>query len=122
MLNALIINTDGTFSVQEIDGKLATLQGLVGGWIEAVHPNRDTTLFVNEEGKLSGQPLNELATLLWWALDNDAVDQDFLVGPVVVLGPVDANGDETSVHTDTLNKFALAVMASAAVDQFLARS
>lgn len=43
-----------------IDGKLKTLQGFVGGLIEAIYPFDDehVALICNEEGKLLGLPLN----------------------------------------------------------------
>ena len=45
---------------KEIDGKLKTLQGFVGGLIQAIYPFEDEhiALICNDEGKLLGLPLN----------------------------------------------------------------
>ena len=45
---------------KEINGKLKTLQGLVGGLIQVIYPFEDEqiALICNDEGKLLGLPLN----------------------------------------------------------------
>ena len=115
MIKALTIRTDGTFSAGTIDGKLKSLQTIVGGYIESVG-SRDVTIFINEEGKLEGLPINHLATVLWWVVCPHMAGQDVLLGDVVVLGPVDANGDETSVTEDTL--WVLAEVLAAKPEEF----
>lgn len=104
-INAIVIYPDSTFTVGPTDASLKGLQTIVGGYIEAVNA-KDTTMFVNEEGKLNGSEFNPLATALWWTLAPYMTGVDALFGPVVVLGPVDANGDETAVSADTLNVLA----------------
>lgn len=43
--------------VKEIENDLDTLQGIVGGYIEAIYPYEDNvTIILNEEGKLMGLP------------------------------------------------------------------
>ena len=103
-IQAIVINPDATFTVGPIDASLKGLQGIVGGYIEAVTTD-DTTIFINEEGKLTGQEFNPLATLLWWQLAPHMRGVDVLVGPAVVLGPVDGNGNETAVTKDTVDVF-----------------
>ncbi len=46
--------------IREIDGKLETLQGIVGGLIQAIYPFEDdrVALICNDEGKLLRLPLN----------------------------------------------------------------
>ena len=45
--------------VTEIGGSLKDLQGIVGGYIEAIYPYEDMVAVVcNEEGKLENLPLN----------------------------------------------------------------
>lgn len=44
--------------VEDIKNDLATLQGLVGGYIEGVRLGQGIMLIVNEEGKLDGLPAN----------------------------------------------------------------
>jgi hypothetical protein len=101
MIKAIVIHADSTFSVTEIDGKLKSLQSIVGGYLEEVG-SRDVTLFINEEGKFEDLPLNHLATVLWWVICPHMAGQDILRGDAIVLGPVDANGNETSVTADTM--------------------
>ncbi len=60
----------------------ATLQDLVGGYIEVVygycgpdgadHDDPRITFCVNEEGKIHNLPVNRLATELWWHYDRCA--------------------------------------------------
>ena len=59
-MNVLVIEPMKEPYVKEIDGKLKTLQGFVGGLIQAIYPFEDETvaLICNEEGKLLGLPLN----------------------------------------------------------------
>ncbi len=81
---------------QQFEG-LPGYHEVVGGWVEAVHLEQaKLTLFVNEEGKVRGLPLNRRATALWWLLDRMARERDELVGDVVLIGA--ANGQSTSTE------------------------
>ena len=44
--------------VREIASGLEAMQAVVGGYIEAVALNENVTLWCNEEGKVTGLPLN----------------------------------------------------------------
>lgn len=95
MTKALIIPVQGEPEVRDIDANsLATLQGIVGGYLEGVTLASDAHLYCNEEGKLQGLPYNDLATrivrtyLPGW--------QDVIVGDVAVLSS-DEEGGETDV-------------------------
>ncbi len=59
-MNVLVIEPLKEPYEATIDGKLETLQELVGGLIEAIYPFEDdhVALICNEEGKLLGLPLN----------------------------------------------------------------
>ena len=47
--------------VQEIDGRLETMQSLVGGIIQAVYPFEEPVAVIcNDEGKLLGLPPNRV--------------------------------------------------------------
>lgn len=83
--------------VKFIDGdfnRLSELQEIVGGMIEMLPfspPASGAHCYINEEGKLIGLPLNELATLLM----RDIISyDDFIVGPMVVLGSDDFGGED----------------------------
>jgi hypothetical protein len=94
---------------------LPTLRELVGGDIEAVYGYRTPeghntrtprlTFFLNEEGKIHQLGENGLATALWWHYNRDAIGQDILVGPVVIVGGADALGNSTALPGDVLGVY-----------------
>ncbi len=75
---------------------LTALQGFVGGWIEYVPTKQPVTLYCNEEGKIEGLPHNVTATKAF----GQEIDPDYLVGDVIVLGPIDGEGENTSLDVD----------------------
>jgi hypothetical protein len=77
---ALIIDPacpDSEDSIAAIHTDLASLQSLVGGYVEAVYGYRTPdgghcddpriTFYLNEEGKIHHMPANHVATALWWS-------------------------------------------------------
>ena len=72
---------------------------LDGGYLEAAPTDGTVTLYIDEEGKLKHLPINLLATAFWTHVGGGelVLHGDFLVGPVVVVGPPDAEGDDTAV-------------------------
>jgi hypothetical protein len=85
-MEAKIIKTDGTIEVVKNDEKEASLEFLqkaVDGYIEIVWLDENTLMVVNEEGKLLNQPLNELATQVFY--EKTRRFNDCIVGDVVVL-------------------------------------
>lgn len=98
-MRGVIIRTDGTASVEDIDTSLAGLQAIVGGYIEAVglkcpHP---ATAYINEEGKLEGLMPNAAASQI-----AHLMPEDFIVGQMVVLGAPDDEGNDTAVSDEVL--------------------
>jgi hypothetical protein len=75
----------------QIERGLAPLQHQVKGYIEQVTLDDGTTMIVNEEGRLMGLPVNETASLL---------AKRVIVGPAVLLGPVDEYGEYTDFEGD----------------------
>lgn len=65
---------------------LTTLQGLVGGYVQALRLSEEVDLFCNEEGKLERLPVNGHANRLAALLDLGLQPGDFFVGQVVLLG------------------------------------
>jgi len=70
--------------------RLEDLQGGVGGDIEVVplftkYKGRPCVAFCNEEGKLNGLPVNQVATAFWYAQEPRFIGRDILVGPVVII-------------------------------------
>lgn len=94
MRDAVVIPTEGTAYQLEVPeetaSQVAVLQKLVGGYIEAVRTPHLLTLFCNEEGKLEGRPANWRATHLFGGLLGE---HDYLAGDVVIMGPVDEDGE-----------------------------
>ena len=116
-LQALVVDPrrPNSSGPRTITDDLTTLQGLVGGYLQAVYGFRTpdqtlqawprVTIYLNEEGKIHGLPLNPLATALWWHFDPQAIGGDILVGPVVILGGGDDNDDNTGVPGDVLEVY-----------------
>jgi hypothetical protein len=86
-MTGLYIGTSGILEECVLDENCSMLEGLqtaVGGYIEVVYPLRlpkGFTMIINEEGKLKGLPLNEVASWLY----NRNYPQDFIVGPAVIV-------------------------------------
>lgn len=86
--------------VAEIDG-LEAMQKAVGGYIEAINFD-DCTMFVNEEGIDLDLPVNPLASRFakqrLTRIGRVLLTEDgWVLGTAIILGLVDANGDETDV-------------------------
>lgn len=94
-MKALVIKTDGTQELIEIDQKIKPLQDAVGGYIESVLHTDDWIMYANEDGLRLQLPLNRKASALvmstceivgrpvpWGA--------DRLVGNVVIVGSDDS--------------------------------
>ena len=98
-MQALIVKAE-TMETSIVDipreGALPMLQEAVGGWIEAVSL-RDFDFYCNEEGKLTGLPVNEVATALWEEVYGPT---DVIMGDIIIVGPVDGEGYNTELSTD----------------------
>ena len=72
--------------IEEIDSGLESLQGMVGGYIQAIYPFDDpVALICNEEGKLEGLPLNRALR------DEDGDIYDIVSGTFLVVGLTEDN-------------------------------
>ena len=97
MRTALIIRPDGTTYIQETATDLASLQRLVGGYIEAVHLDSiDSHAYVNEEGKFRGLRFNPAATAFLDAVTPGSAPHGRIRGTMVVLGN-GPDGDEADL-------------------------
>lgn len=88
---ALRVTTTGT--IEELDmtnDSLTTLQGAVGGWVQAIDLASDLTMWCNEEGKLNGLPHNPFAQKMWDTAFG--AETDYIVGDVVLTGGADEEG------------------------------
>lgn len=83
---AQIIRTDGTrreiCPANGTDFTFEEMQSIVGGYIEQVELDEETTMVVNEEGKLQMLPFNLEASRLFCSYHPEL--GDFIVGNVLV--------------------------------------
>lgn len=101
MRKVLQITTDSETNVLDLDapeGSLAVLQGAVGGNIECVD-FRAFDMYVNEDGKFDGSEFNRFATRLFREAFGPV---DLVMGNVVIVGPVNRNGDSTGLSDDAI--------------------
>ena len=108
-MKALVLTATG--EVKELDGiTLQDLQSAVGGWVQAIDLADDLTMWLNEEGKLTGLPHNTTAQKLWdktfW------VGSDFVVGDVVLTGGTDEEGVTLPLGDDTAQRVRKILVAS----------
>lgn len=90
-INGLVVRADGTTERVMVDG-LEDYQRIVGGYIEHVGLPDGSAMYVNEEGKIHGLPINDRATEI-----SGLFAFDVIYGDVLVLGPGTNGGDDTSV-------------------------
>ena len=86
--------------VRDIDPGLASMQKLVGGFIEAVYPFDDpVALICNDEGKLMGLPLNRAL------YDNTGQIYDIIAGTFFLCGAPGDSEDFTSLTEEQLQRY-----------------
>lgn len=91
MKNAVILRADGSKEVIDMSlwrDYLSNMQSIVGGFIEHVNTSIGADMWINEEGRLEGLPVNENATELYdpWA------NKEPIVGDVLLTN-VDEGGE-----------------------------
>lgn len=97
---AFVVEPDGTNYIQHFEQEpLRILQGIVEGLIEPVDIAKGFTLWVNEEGKLTGKTPNKVATALYQR-KYGAVD--IVVGTVVFTGGTDEEGETLGLTDETI--------------------
>lgn len=105
-MKGIVILTDG--QVQPFNGGAEDVHNAVGGWIEGVPtivPGQ-LTMYCCEEGKVHGYPVNTAATRVWFFLGgaDSVIAGDWLCGNVVIVGGVDAEGDDTDLDPELEDK------------------
>lgn len=102
-ITVLVIPVEGGAHLRRIAPDLASLQALVGGYIENVQLPYQGVLYCNEEGKFEGRSPNRHATVLARHLNAGLAPGDIIVGDVVIVGVVSAagarDGDDHDVPT-----------------------
>ena len=92
MSTAIVIKSDGTIGSVAFDEKQdpEMLARTIGGWLQVVpFPDFNVEMWMHEEGKLIGLPVNRTATKLW---QKQYGATDVIVGDVVLLGGADDEG------------------------------
>lgn len=103
-VKTVTVHADGLFT-ENIVGRLELLehlQSVTEGWVQALDTPPGLTFWCNDDGKIIGQPLNLVATMLWWAFDERVAGLDYLAGPVVITGGVDEEGETLSIPDSLL--------------------
>lgn len=103
-IEAVVVETSGEVKKVTLDGSLKSYQEIVGGYIEGVF-GPDYVMYVNEEGLLHGLEYNPAASI--FAARHLSTQRVHLVGPVLIVGPGDSEGNDTSVHQSTLDYYEL---------------
>jgi hypothetical protein len=104
MRKALIVRASKSIQTVDLDapeGSYRVISDAVGGYIEAVSLDDDLTMYVNEEGKLDGLPLNLLATLLFRTRFGAT---DIIMGDAILVGGVDDEGDDLGLSDSKLEE------------------
>lgn len=87
---ALVIEPDGSGRTERLPGSDLELQraveGIVGGFTEAIGVVGDWIAYLNDEGKVTGLPANPVADALARRLGWRPGWGDYLCGPVVFTG------------------------------------
>jgi hypothetical protein len=100
-INSIVIPADEEFSLSQRPlerGNLTDYRELVDGEIEGISLLRPPArMYVNEEGKLRGLPMNRRATLLLWMHNKAFRYGDIIAGNAFLLGPTGDDGGETAV-------------------------
>lgn len=99
-ITAVVVDPNGDSRVCDIDVDFKMYQSLVEGYIEGVF-GPGFVMYVNEEGMYT-QPFNPFAS----AFVKERSGRDVtLFGTVVILGPGDGCGNDTSVQQDTIDYY-----------------
>lgn len=97
-MRAILINPNGFPENIEVNN-LSDLQSRVGGYVQMIPypPRDDVTIYVNEEGKLTGMIRNPVATD--W-LKPYLFEGDYIAGPAIVVGFNPATGEDRDLPAD----------------------
>ena len=98
-IKVLVVKPEQAPTIAEYEDTLETWQQLVGGFIELCYPfEDDVAILCNEEGKISGLPLNRAVR------DGDGEIADIIAGVFAVIG-LDNEGGFRSLTDEELEKY-----------------
>jgi len=101
-MKAAIFNPDHTGGIVEFEkgDSYQMIRDAVGGIFQAIDlPGLGVTMWMHDEGKLMGLPENIFGSLFW---RTEYGDTDHIVGPIILTGMPDAEGDTTGLNDDFL--------------------
>lgn len=100
-VKALVVPAADSAYVTLLDVSLPNMQRLVDGYVELLNLPGGVSMYLNEEGKIKGLPVNGAANRLIAVLgDPGLAYDDFIVGNVVLLGAVNASGESDGEDYD----------------------
>lgn len=99
-MKTIIIKSDESWKiVDQNKNDLSFFQSIVGGYIEGISVAKDITMYCNEEGKITGLPINNLAT---WYVKNRRQFDDYICGNIV-FSKIDSDGNEIGLDDLDVN-------------------
>lgn len=104
-MKALSITTTGTIKIVEITkpDSLSQMQAAVGGYIEILALTESLSMVLDEEGKLKGLPLNNIAIRLTQHFAVGLALGDMIVGDVLLIGNDSEGEEELDVPADVVD-------------------
>jgi hypothetical protein len=105
---SFILDSEGDtqrWVVDFFDGSFADIQDICGGSVEVAPSSDNVSIWCNEDGIELGLPVNGAANQVWALYDvYQCLTEDRLVGNVVITGPVDADGNDTDLSPDEMER------------------
>lgn len=98
----LTCNTDNDIDVIEVEeGRTGNaIRDAVDGLYDCIHiPSLGVDMWINDEGKLEGLPINAMGTALWVSQYGMT---DMVVGNIVVTGGVDKEGNTLGIDVNKI--------------------
>lgn len=99
MPTGILIPVDEDQDIQIVE--VATFneyQALIGGFFQVIDlENPESSLYMDEEGKIKQLPVNRRATLLMWAHRSVFRERDVVCGPALLIGSPDGRGDTQDI-------------------------
>ena len=96
MNNFIVIKPGESPVVKQLDYKGIRAE-LDGGWTECIRFTKNALAYVDDEGKIKGLPINELATKLCKRYQIGLNPCDVIVGTFIITGREDMQGQLTNV-------------------------
>ena len=96
-MKAAVFNADSTGGIIDFeeDTSYQLIKDAVGGIFQAINlPGLGATMWVHDEGKILGLPVNPFGNMFW---KSEYGDTDFIVGDIILTGPTGPNGETTGL-------------------------